>query len=107
MANARSHSDGCGQVHTRRRQLGIKVTGFNAPKPVSTFAECGLDSVLLTALIRAGCKEPTAIQAQAMPAALSGRDILVSPAQSNIPGRLATAIFDISILLGHLVGSDA
>ena len=62
-----------------RRQLGVKVTGFGAPKPVKTFAQCGFDSALLTAIIRAGYKEPTAIQAQAMPAALSGRDILVRP----------------------------
>ena len=58
----------------------MRVTGFGAPKPVRTFAECGFDTALLTALIRAGYKEPTPIQAQALPAALSGRDILVSPA---------------------------
>lgn len=65
-----------------RRQLGVRVSGFGAPKPVKTFAQCGFDSPLLGAIHRAGYKEPTAIQAQALPAALSGRDILVSNQQA-------------------------
>ncbi|KAK9816276.1 hypothetical protein WJX74_010687 [Apatococcus lobatus] len=64
------------EAHAMRRQLGLRVTGFGPPNPVKTFAQCGFDSALLGAITRAGFKEPTAIQAQALPAALSGRDIL-------------------------------
>ncbi len=65
------------QVNAYRRQLDVRVAGFEPPKPVQTFGQCGFDHVLLGAIKRAGYDNPTAIQAQALPAALSGRDILV------------------------------
>ena len=43
-----------------------------------TFAETGLQEIVLKALAEAGYKEPTPVQAQAIPAALQGRDLLVS-----------------------------
>jgi superfamily II DNA/RNA helicase len=43
-----------------------------------TFAETGLQEILLKALAEAGYQEPTPVQAQAIPAALAGRDLLVS-----------------------------
>ena len=43
-----------------------------------TFAEIGLHEALLKALTDSGYTEPTAVQAQAIPAALEGRDLLVS-----------------------------
>ena len=65
------------QVHEARRQLGLRVSGFDVPRPVHSFEQCQLDSVLTAAIKRAGFTKPTAIQAQALPAALSGRDVLV------------------------------
>lgn len=65
------------QVADYRRQLGVRVSGFDAPRPVRSFAQCGFDAPLAAAITRAGFKQPTAIQAQALPAALSGRDVLV------------------------------
>lgn len=43
-----------------------------------TFAEIGLHEALLKALTNSGYTEPTAVQAQAIPAALEGRDLMVS-----------------------------
>lgn len=43
-----------------------------------TFAELGLHPLVLSALTEAGYTEPTGVQAQAIPAALEGRDLLVS-----------------------------
>ena len=43
-----------------------------------TFAEIGLHEALLKALTQAGYTEPTPVQAQAIPAAIEGRDLLVS-----------------------------
>ncbi|MBK8400998.1 DEAD/DEAH box helicase [Propionivibrio sp.] len=43
-----------------------------------TFAEIGLNEALLTALTDSGYTEPTPVQAQAIPAALDGRDLMVS-----------------------------
>lgn len=65
------------QVHEMRRQLGIRVSGFDAPRPVKTFQQCGFQSALLGAVRKAGFTAPTPIQAQALPAVLSGRDVLV------------------------------
>lgn len=55
----------------------MRVAGFEPPRPVQTFGQCGFDHQLLGAIKRAGYTEPTAIQAQALPAVLSGRDVLV------------------------------
>jgi superfamily II DNA/RNA helicase len=43
-----------------------------------TFAEMGLHAALLKALADSGYSEPTPVQAQAIPAAIAGRDLLVS-----------------------------
>ena len=68
------------QVNSYRRQLDMRVAGFDPPKPVKTFAQCGFDAELMAAIKKAGYERPTAIQAQALPAALSGRDVLVRSA---------------------------
>jgi superfamily II DNA/RNA helicase len=43
-----------------------------------TFAELGLAAPILEAVVAAGYTEPTAVQAQAVPVALAGRDLMVS-----------------------------
>lgn len=42
------------QVNTSRRQLGMRVFGFDTPKPVQTFAQCGFDAQLMAAIKKAG-----------------------------------------------------
>jgi ATP-dependent RNA helicase DDX42 len=59
-----------------RRKLGIHVSGILAPKPVSSFAHFGFDDRLMKAIRKAGYTQPTPIQAQGVPIALSGRDII-------------------------------
>lgn len=60
-----------------RRELDIHVSGFDPPRPIKTFGQAGFDHLLLGTIKRAGYDAPTAIQAQALPAVLSGRDVLV------------------------------
>src|SRR5688572_8099154 len=43
-----------------------------------TFEALGLHTSILKALTEAGYTEPTAVQAQSIPAALAGRDLMVS-----------------------------
>ncbi|HRE16312.1 MAG TPA: DEAD/DEAH box helicase, partial [Rhodocyclaceae bacterium] len=43
-----------------------------------TFSELGLNEAVLKALADAGYNEPTPVQAQAIPAALEGKDLMVS-----------------------------
>ncbi|KAL1137792.1 hypothetical protein AAG570_009488 [Ranatra chinensis] len=64
------------QVAELRSTLGIRVSGPNPPHPVTSFAHFGFDDALLKAVRKSEYTQPTPIQAQAVPAALSGRDII-------------------------------
>lgn len=64
------------QVEELRQKLGIKVSGFSTPKPVCSFAHFNFDEQLLRAIRKSEFTQPTPIQSQAIPAALSGRDII-------------------------------
>lgn len=66
------------QIAAYRRELEIHVSGFDPPKPIQTFGQAGFDHLLLGVIKKAGYEKPTPIQAQALPAILSGRDVLVS-----------------------------
>ncbi|XP_008484723.1 ATP-dependent RNA helicase DDX42 [Diaphorina citri] len=59
-----------------RAKSGITVSGADPPYPVSSFGHFGFDEVLMKALRKCEYTSPTPIQAQAVPAALSGRDII-------------------------------
>ncbi|KAJ4511489.1 pre-mRNA processing RNA-helicase [Exophiala dermatitidis] len=54
----------------------IKVRGVNVPKPVQKWAQCGLGVQVLEVIQRLGYEAPTSIQAQAIPAIMSGRDVI-------------------------------
>lgn len=64
------------QVKSLRETLGIKVTGPDPPRPVSSFAHFGFDDSLMKVIRKSEYTQPTPIQAQAIPAGLSGRDVL-------------------------------
>lgn len=53
-------------------------TRENAPAPVSSFGEMSLDPRVERAIERIGWRKPTPVQSAVIPAALSGRDVLVS-----------------------------
>ncbi|XP_025093401.1 LOW QUALITY PROTEIN: ATP-dependent RNA helicase DDX42-like [Pomacea canaliculata] len=64
------------KVDDLRRALGIKVSGLDPPKPVSSFAHFGFDEKLLGAIRKSEYSKPTPIQGQGIPIAMSGRDII-------------------------------
>lgn len=64
------------KVAELREKLGIKVTGPSPPHPVSSFAHFGFDDALMKAIRKSEYTQPTPIQAQAVPVALSGRDMI-------------------------------
>lgn len=64
------------QVDDLRITLGIKVSGPSAPYPVTSFGHFGFDDPLMKAVRKNEYTQPTPIQAQAVPAALGGRDII-------------------------------
>jgi superfamily II DNA/RNA helicase len=65
-----------------------------------TFAEIGLHPAILKALTDSGYSEPTPVQQQAIPAALAGRDLMVS----SQTGSGKTAAFMLPAL--HLFASQ-
>ncbi|KAJ3096338.1 pre-mRNA processing RNA-helicase [Phlyctochytrium planicorne] len=66
------------EVDIKRAELGgIKIRGVNCPKPIERWAQMGLPPVVFE-VIRKVLKyeKPTAIQAQSIPAIMSGRDVI-------------------------------
>ncbi|PIN05304.1 ATP-dependent RNA helicase [Handroanthus impetiginosus] len=64
------------EVAEYRKSLGIRVSGFDVPRPIKTFEDCGFPVELLKAIAKQAYEKPTAIQCQALPIVLSGRDII-------------------------------
>jgi ATP-dependent RNA helicase DDX46/PRP5 len=55
---------------------GIKVRGVDVPKPVLKWSQCGLGVQTLDVINKLGYENPTSIQSQALPAIMSGRDVI-------------------------------
>ncbi|XP_051902429.1 probable ATP-dependent RNA helicase DDX46 [Hippocampus zosterae] len=65
------------EVNTYRLELeGITVKGKGCPKPIKTWVQCGVSMKILNALKKQSYEKPTPIQAQAIPAIMSGRDLI-------------------------------
>lgn len=65
-----------GEISAFRRKFEMTVRGDRIPKPVTTFEEASVPEFLLKEINKAGFTEPTAIQSQGWPIALSGRDMI-------------------------------
>lgn len=59
-----------------RKSVAIRVSGFEVPRPIKLFEDCGFSSVLMSAITKQGYEKPTPIQCQALPIVLSGMDII-------------------------------
>lgn len=55
---------------------GIKVSGKDVPKPVQKWSHCGLTRPILDVIDKLAYDKPTAIQMQALPVIMSGRDMV-------------------------------
>uniref|UniRef100_A0A3B4B4D5 RNA helicase n=1 Tax=Periophthalmus magnuspinnatus TaxID=409849 RepID=A0A3B4B4D5_9GOBI len=65
------------EVTAYRAELeGIMVKGKGCPKPIRTWVQCGVSMKILNALKRHNYEKPTPIQTQAIPAIMSGRDLI-------------------------------
>ncbi|BET02516.1 ATP-dependent RNA helicase [Nesidiocoris tenuis] len=63
-------------VNELRQTLGVNVSGFAPPRPVTSFGHFNFDEQLLKAIRKYDFTQPTPIQAQAVPAILQGRDVI-------------------------------
>ena len=64
------------EVINRRAKMKVRVRGHGAPAPVSTFEECGLSERILAILTKQGITKPFPVQAQCIPCAMAGRDVI-------------------------------
>lgn len=55
---------------------GIQVKGKGCPKPIKTWAHCGVSKKEMDVLKKLAFDKPTPIQCQAIPAIMSGRDLI-------------------------------
>ncbi|XP_032885213.1 probable ATP-dependent RNA helicase DDX46 isoform X2 [Amblyraja radiata] len=55
---------------------GIAVRGKGCPKPIKSWAQCGISMKILGSLKRQAYEKPTPIQSQAIPAIMCGRDLI-------------------------------
>ena len=67
------------------------MQGHNVPRPVTSFDEAGFPDYLMVSIRAQGFSEPTPIQCQAWPMALSGRDV-VAIAQTGSGKTIAFAL---------------
>eukprot|EP00941_MAST-03F_sp_MAST-3F-sp1_P003840 g3840.t1 len=63
-------------VQTLRRKMKIRIRGRRCPAPVETWQQCGLSPKVQFLLRRSNFARPFPIQQQAIPALMSGRDVL-------------------------------
>lgn len=66
------------QVDALLRGIEVSVKGEDVPRPILQFSDCQFLPKLQENLEAAGYETPTPVQMQAIPAALAGRDALVS-----------------------------
>ena len=66
------------EIQSRQRGMDLVVTGvsYRPIAPISSFSQAGFDPKLKLAIMRLGFKKPTVIQSQAIPAILSGKDVI-------------------------------
>ncbi|KAJ1421265.1 hypothetical protein B484DRAFT_319082, partial [Ochromonadaceae sp. CCMP2298] len=57
-------------------ELEVSISPANAPRAVHSFSQLGLNSILTKQIDLAGFKTPTPVQAQCLPCALAGRDVI-------------------------------
>ncbi|XP_050449023.1 ATP-dependent RNA helicase vasa [Cataglyphis hispanica] len=74
--------------------IEVKVSGENAPRPMQSFNQSGLRSILLDNIKKSGYTKPTPVQKYAIPIIMSGRDLMAC-AQT---GSGKTAAFVLPIL---------
>jgi ATP-dependent RNA helicase DDX42 len=89
------------EVSALRFKLDLTAKGEDVPRPIKSFAHLSFPPEITKDISKHGYTEPTPIQAQALPAALSGRDI-IGIAKT---GSGKTAAFILPMLV-HILDQD-
>ena len=80
MSSSESESEvvGAGEQEEQEEQQDVEKASIEHEKEEAdkTFSELGLDPVLVEATTKVGWKKPSRIQAEAIPVALAGNDVI-------------------------------
>ncbi|KAM5579677.1 hypothetical protein ABKV19_009458 [Rosa sericea] len=87
------------QTELLRSRLDIHVKGDVVPGPILSFASCNLPQKLVQNIEAAGYEMPTPVQMQAIPAALGGKNLLVSADTGS--GKTASFLVPIVSCCSH------
>lgn len=60
----------------RKSMDNMKIRGLKCPRPIKNWYQCGLSNRILEIISEQGYEKPTSIQSQAIPAIMSGRDLI-------------------------------
>ncbi|KAL1219758.1 DEAD-box ATP-dependent RNA helicase 42 [Cardamine amara subsp. amara] len=64
------------EVNTYRKELELKVSGKDVPRPIKSWHQTGLTSKILDTMKKLNYEKPMPIQTQALPIIMSGRDCI-------------------------------
>lgn len=64
------------EINAFREKFNINLRGRGIPRPVTSFEEANFPEYIMDMVANAGFREPTPIQMQGWPMALSGRDVV-------------------------------
>ncbi|KAJ9126830.1 ATP-dependent RNA helicase dbp2 [Naganishia onofrii] len=64
------------EIAAFRAAKEMKIQGTNVPRPITSFDEAGFPDYIMSEIHASGFTQPSAIQCQAWPMALSGRDLV-------------------------------
>eukprot|EP00761_Pharyngomonas_kirbyi_P015001 gb/GECH01015032.1/.p1 GENE.gb/GECH01015032.1/~~gb/GECH01015032.1/.p1 ORF type:complete len:705 (+),score=243.97 gb/GECH01015032.1/:1-2115(+) len=84
-----------------RKDKNLYVSGYQPPRPILKWEHGGFDELLMGQIHNSGYDQPTPIQSQAIPTALSGRDVL-GIAQTG-SGKTAAYLFP---LIMHIMDQE-
>ncbi|CAL8098810.1 unnamed protein product [Calicophoron daubneyi] len=64
------------EINSFRMEYKMTISGTDIPRPIMSFSELTLPDYITSVIMRNGWQKPTPIQAQGLPMALSGRDVV-------------------------------
>ena len=64
------------EIAKLRESWNMTIRGKNYPRPVLTWAQCGLSEKILRVIEKLGYKKPFPIQCQSIPTVMSGREVI-------------------------------
>ncbi|KAJ2880575.1 pre-mRNA processing RNA-helicase, partial [Coemansia aciculifera] len=67
---------------------GVKIRGADAPKPATSWSHFGLPAACADVIRHQGFEKPTPVQAQSVPAILSGRDVIGVAKTATFPRQM-------------------